>query len=318
MKSSTARQAIALLSITFISTLAIIFPAHAQDKINNKIEAYGDIFSRPQFATKTQARIYAYRTQLIKNSQPINIYINSRYHASLLAGGYTEFCLYPGKINMQLALDDARQMHLGKEVVGQVLSAQAGQVQYIRIEETTGDSASFQVIPEQQALAEIRRTARQKHTVSRAPEAQECSNDLVGPPEPPKALIPPPREYAIETDALFEFGNPELRAEGFNSIEALIQKVRSDYTQIERIRVIGYTDAIGTVALNKKLSQQRADAVAKRLLMRGLQPTRGIQAEGRWSLELAKTSCNNSPTPANKACHAPNRRVVIVVSGLRR
>ena len=34
-----------------------------------------------------------------------------------------------------------------------------------------------------------------------------------------------------------------------------------------------------------------------------------------WARELAKLGCANTATPANQACHAPNRRVVIVVIG---
>lgn len=297
-------------------------PVMAQGIAPTPVEAFGNAFSTPQLAPTTQARVYAYRTPDVRNVQPINVYLNGRYHASMLRGGYTEFCLQPGAIKIQTAVDDASQMHSGKDQIGQAFAPQAGQVLYLRLDEGAGNRASVQTVPEQQALGEIRRTARLQHTISRAPAAQECSTDLTTPPKalPQPAAAPsvPPREYALETDALFEFGKAELKAQGYNAMETLIQKVRQDYTQIERIRVTGYTDAIGPVALNKKLSQARADAVAARLQMRGLKPIRGFQAEGRWSLELEKTNCKDSPTPANKACHAPNRRVVILVYGLRR
>jgi len=98
----------------------------------------------------------------------------------------------------------------------------------------------------------------------------------------------------------------------------MIQQVQKEYSSIDKIRVIGYTDPIGPVALNKKLSTERAKTVADRLHKRGLRPKSGIEAEGRWSLELAKVGCKDTPTPENKMCHAPNRRVVIVIFGARR
>lgn len=289
-----------------------------------KLEIFGEAFTNITKAPKTQARVYAYRTSESASGLPINVYLNGHYHASLLRGGYTEFCLNPGKVSMQTALDDASQMHMGKLQMGTALNAQAGQPIYVRVQDSVMRPVSLQAVTEQQATTDLRRTRRQIHTISRAPEVQECSTDLMvdvpvvqaPPPPPPKPV--PQREYALETDALFEFGKAELKAVGFNAIETLVQQVRQDYTQFERIRVIGYTDAIGPVNLNKRLSQQRADAVARHLSIKGLRPTQGIQAEGRWSLELAKTNCKNTPTPENKACHAPNRRVVIVVYGLRR
>lgn len=318
------------VSLALIFASIISSPSLAQNTPLPAIDAFGPAFGTAQLAPKTQTRVYAYRAPNASQSQPINIYLDGRYHSSLLRNGYTEFCLNPGLVRVQSALDDAQQLYQGKEQTGQALNTQAGQVLFLRVTEGAGNRASVETVSEQEALPELRRTARQQHTISRAPAVQACSTALSEAAKPIVPAIapvvitnPPPkaapaREYALETDALFEFGKAELKAEGFNSIEVLIQKVRKEYNHIDRIRVIGYTDAIGPVKLNKKLSQQRADAIAKRLQTRGLKPSNGIQAEGRWSLELAKTDCKDSPTPANKACHAPNRRVVIVIYGLRR
>jgi OOP family OmpA-OmpF porin len=136
---------------------------------------------------------------------------------------------------------------------------------------------------------------------------------------PPAAPKPPvPREYALETDALFEFGKAEIRASGYNAIESLVQRLLQDFSSVERIRVIGFTDPIGSAAFNKKLSQNRADVVAHQIGSRNIPIARGIEAEGRGPIELVKTGCGNKPTPENKLCHAPNRRVMVVITGARR
>jgi OOP family OmpA-OmpF porin len=109
-----------------------------------------------------------------------------------------------------------------------------------------------------------------------------------------------------------------MRASGFNAIENLVQRLRQDYTSVDRIRVVGYTDPIGSVAFNRKLSQERADVVANQIATRNIKTNRGIDTEGRGPIELAKTGCSNTATPENKICHAPNRRVVVVVTGARR
>lgn len=287
-----------------------------------RIEAYGAAFTAPELAPKTQTRVYAYRTPESLQPAPINLYLNGRYHASLLRGGYTEFCLNPGRLAVQSTLDDAAQRHMGKTQPGQALDAESGRVVYLRVSESAGGQL-VQTLPESQALPDLRRTRRQTHTISRAPEVQPCGTDLAAPAPvvaaaKPLAKAAPKRDFTLAADALFEFGKAELKPEGVRSIKTLVQQVKQEYSQVERIRVLGYTDAIGPAPLNSKLSAARAHSVAQLLDQSDLHPSRGYITEGRGSAELAKLSCKNKPTPENKACHAPNRRVVISVTGARK
>lgn len=275
-----------------------------------RIEAFGPAFTQPEPAPQAQARIYAFRAAESVNPAPINMYLNGRYHASLLRGGYTEFCLSPGRLTVQSALDDASQLHLGKTLPGQPLDAQASRVVYLRVSEGSGRQTQVQTLPESQALPEIRRTRRQQHTVSRAPEVQSCGQAA---PEAPRIL--PKRDFTLAADALFAFGKASLTPRGEEAIEMLAKQVMHEYGRLDSIRVVGYTDAIGPVALNNKLSLERARTVARLLDQYSLHPVRGFVTEGRGSADLAKIGCKNKPTPENKACHAPNRRVVISIHG---
>ena len=135
-------------------------------------------------------------------------------------------------------------------------------------------------------------------------------------PIEPKSHVP--RLYALESDALFEFGKAELRASSYNAIEIMAQRLKQDFSGVERIRVVGHSDAIGPAKLNAKLSMERAKAVAQQLQERGLNPVKGFKVEGDGPAHLVKLNCGNKPTPENKLCHAPNRRVDIVVTGARR
>lgn len=280
-----------------------------------RIEPFGSPFSQPEPAPNAQARVYAYRAAQSLSPAPINLYLNGRYHTSLLRGGYTEFCLNPGRLTVQSALDDASQLHLGKTLPGMPLDAQAGRVVYLRILESTGSVPQVQSTAESQVLAEIRRTRRQQHTVSRAPEVQACAAATPA-PETPKPQ--PKRDFTLAADALFTFGKSTLRPEGEEAIETLSRQVLSEYSRIDRIRVTGYTDAIGPTQLNSRLSKERASTVARLLDQYGLHPMRGYSTEGRGAADLAKIGCKNKPTPENKACHAPNRRVVISITGTRK
>lgn len=289
----------------------------AQSGTDVRIEAFGEPFTRAEAAPQSQARVFVYRNPAAVAPAPVNIYLNGSFHTSLLRGGYTEFCVSPGTLAVQSALDDAGRQHLGKREPGQRLSFGAGQVQYLRVQD--GAVPTLQAMTPSQAQAELAQTRKQIHVVSRARAAQECQAPAVAPPSPPPPPPPPkpqvPRQFALEADALFEFNSAELRAAGFNAIELLVQRLKSEYTSVERIRVLGFTDPIGSRAINDRLSEQRAKTVADQLLARGMRPTKGIETEGLGSRELAKFGCANTATPDNKACHAPNRRVVIVVIG---
>lgn len=300
--------------MAFVLALCMSSAVWAQSGGAVRIEAFGEPFARAEAAPVSQARVFVYRSAAAVAPAPVNISLNGNFHTALLRGGFTEFCVAPGNLAVQSALDDASRLHVGKREPGQRLSFAAGQVQYLRVQD--GAVPTLQSVAPAQAQSELAQTRKQIHVVSRAKAAQECQAPAVAPPAPTPPPPPPlPRQYALEADALFEFNSAELRAAGFNAIELLVQRLKSEYASVERIRVLGFTDPIGSRAINDRLSEQRAKTVADQLLARGMRPTRGIETEGLGSRELAKFGCGNTATPANKACHAPNRRVVIVVIG---
>jgi OOP family OmpA-OmpF porin len=327
-KSSSQGSALQVLgqkvARTILAGLVFVTIAHsaaAQSSSSRvSIDAFGEVYTTALAAPAEQTRVLVYRNNQAPNTLPVNIYLNGQYHASLLRGGFTEFCAAPGAVNIKAALDDASRLHTSKLDAGQRLVLKAGQTVFLKVDESTSPVIGLLSGTAAQTKAEIEGTRRQIHTISRAKAALTCGQPaavaVVTPPPAPKP--PAPREYALETDALFEFGKAEIRASGYNAIESLVQRLLQDFSSVERIRVVGYTDPIGSAAFNKKLSQQRADVVARQIVSRNIPIERGIEAEGRGSIELVKTGCGNTPTPENKICHAPNRRVMVVITGARR
>jgi OmpA-OmpF porin, OOP family len=293
------------------------------------IEAYGDLFARATPVASHLSKVFIYRVNAVPTPQPVNIYLDGRYHTSLLKGGFSEFCAIPGAVSVQAVLDDASRQHLGKQDAGQRLQFDPGKTLFLRLQESSYAPPTLQVVNSTVAQMELKNSRRQIHTVSRAKSVHECEEGVeVSSVTPTTNAAPiaavaivksgPERKYALEADALFEFGKAELRASGYNAIEILVQKVKGEFRSVERIRVVGYTDAIGPKKLNRKLSEDRAVTVAEQIRAGGVHPSKGIQTEGRGSLELVKTDCAIQPNPKNKQCHAPNRRVEIVVLGARR
>ena len=305
------------------------------------IAKFGTQFQTAQAAPDRQTRIFIYRQPVSANANPVNIYLDSRFHTALLGGGYSEFCAAPGAIAIQTGYDDAKKMHQAKESPGQTWALQAGQTLYLRVNEANPADMKLVEIAADPAQQELARTALQTHVLSRAPAAQRCApaqtaapvlSAAVTPgltaklpaPADPVVLTPAatrktaaPRAYALQSDALFEFGKTELKTSGYNSIEIMAQQLISDFQQVERIRVVGHSDSIGKPKANRVLSLARAQVVAGQLRDRGVKVLKGFQVEGQGEDSLLKTNCPKKLTPASKLCHAPNRRVEIIVYGAR-
>jgi OOP family OmpA-OmpF porin len=313
------------VSVT-IALLVGVTQAFAQPSAGNtatvNIEAYGDSFVQAKPVAGQLSKLLVYRSNLAQSTQPVNIYLDGHYHASLLKGGFSETCLTPGALSVQSILDDASRQHLGKQEAGQWVQFDAGKTVYMRLQESGYAKPVLQVVNSSLAQQELKNMRRQIHTVSRVKVARDCLDGDAVATAAPLAVVPakvyPDQKFALEADALFEFGKADLRAAGYNAIELLVQKVKNEYTSVEQIRVSGYTDAIGPKKLNLKLSDARAVTVAEQIRTGGVIPTKGFLTEGKGSANLVKTDCANEPTPQNKQCHAPNRRVEVIVIGARR
>lgn len=311
------------LLLAFSLTPTFLFAQQAWPAPTATIEAFGDAFSSPLPAPQNQARIYAYRPAKQSNPQPINIYLVGHYHASLLPNGYSAFCVNSGELNIQTVLDDAANSHLGKLQQGLTFTPPNNSTLYLRVEETTTGGSRLQFLPASVALPQIKNTRQQIHTISRAPDAVSCNGDALATaptsvvkPVTPAPVKAAPRQFNLKADALFYFGKDQLKPSGVKAINDLIKQLKNEYQSLENIRIYGFTDAIGPEGLNKRLSQKRADTVADMFTSAGVHASRGITPIGKGSTPLVETHCGTKPTPANKECQAPNRRVVVEVDGI--
>lgn len=311
-----------------------------------KLVAFGERFSASASPAEHQSKVVVYRRHTATQSEPVNIYLDGRYHTSLLKGGYSGFCMSPDAVLVRAVANDAAQMHTGKQAQGQVMNVQPGQTVFLRVPDSMpNDGADALVqVPAEQALSELPETAQQIHTLSRSPRVKPCEPptapkavmaalptevsavaatvvlpvDVLTPSKPQATPLPEPSSYALAADDLFEFGKADLKAEGEKSLDLMVNKLKQDFRQLDAITVLGHTDAIGPDSLNQKLSQARAVTVVRALQQRGITPVNGLKAEGVGSRHLINTRCGNKPTPANKLCQAPNRRVEVSITGMPR
>lgn len=118
--------------------------------------------------------------------------------------------------------------------------------------------------------------------------------------------------YQLSADTLFAFNKSNLTEQGQKTMQDLAMELKN--ADAKTLKVIGYTDRLGSDAYNLTLSKQRADTVKMALQQYGVNAD--IETEGRGKAEQVK-ACDGLSGKAEKDCLSPNRRVVIFAQGTK-
>lgn len=131
-------------------------------------------------------------------------------------------------------------------------------------------------------------------------------------PQPIKEVkpSPPPQRTTkvFEAVTLFDFDKAVLKPEGKEKIKKYREEAQAQLSGVDKIKITGYTDSIGSDAYNKKLSLRRAEAVSNYLVSLGVDPNK---------MEVTGAGESN-PVADNdtEEGRAKNRRVEVVLTGL--
>jgi outer membrane protein OmpA-like peptidoglycan-associated protein len=106
-------------------------------------------------------------------------------------------------------------------------------------------------------------------------------------------------------DINFEFGSATITAESQRQVKNIAEIVKA-YPKL-KLKIGGYTDKTGDAAINKKLSQDRADNVTAAIVAAGANAAQLEKAEGYGS-EFAKFAAD-APDEERKA----DRRISVSV-----
>jgi OOP family OmpA-OmpF porin len=93
------------------------------------------------------------------------------------------------------------------------------------------------------------------------------------PPPGPARVVLTASNIAIMDKVQFETGKADLKSESHALLDE-VAKMLKDNPQVEVISVEGHTDSTGSADFNRKLSQQRAESVAKYLASKGVKAAR--------------------------------------------
>ena len=128
------------------------------------------------------------------------------------------------------------------------------------------------------------------------------------------------QKISLQGDALFRFGKSDegsILSEGISKLDSLAAQLAAyNRDSVESITVIGHADRLGKKVANLALSERRAITVKRYLIKNGVDGA-VIKTLGKGSSQPVKQCKGTKKTPALVACLAPNRRVEVVIRGVK-
>lgn len=126
-------------------------------------------------------------------------------------------------------------------------------------------------------------------------------------------------EVNLSADALFKFGKSNLKdllPTGKTELDQLVNKLHSDYLQLDSVHLVGHTDRLGSEKFNYDLGLRRANTVKAYLQQAKVTAPISVESAGE-SMPVTAHCEGHKSTPELTACLQPDRRVVIKIHGLK-
>jgi OOP family OmpA-OmpF porin len=139
----------------------------------------------------------------------------------------------------------------------------------------------------------------------------------VAPAAPVAKPAPKPATRTATFTDTFATGSATLSPAARARIDKEIIVPLSNMSSVSLIYIEGHTDRLGSQQANQKLSERRADAVANYLVSKGVDRSK-IQSLGMGKTNPVKSCPDQKDRKQLAECLAPNRRVVVQVTGMAR
>ncbi len=249
----------------------------------------------PDRMSEDIGRIVFIRSEMVNKNIP-TVFINGRVVGSLPIKRYAETLVCPGEQTIHIGT----RTDVIKIGQNQSFTVAPGTTQYLQVYELNGEDFGFRTLTEQEAN-QLSKGLTESQIINR--HQPICNVPL-------KVL----KQINLGADALFKFNSTRMIPAGQARVDKLIQDIQSMGAPVEKIRIIGHTDRLGTVAYNDRLSLGRAKSVADYMKQRGLNIQ--METEGRGSREQVTNGCDGLKSKAQLInCLQPDRRVSIELMG---
>jgi len=258
----------------------------------NITQPLGETYAAATSVAIEQARLVIYRPR-INNEKAgvISVYINDKYHTSLLQDAYTVVCFDTTKAQLRTRLINAQGDQQTELDSRSALGFKRGESLFVRVTDLKNGRTRMDIVPEKTANPDISQARLQKHAISRVPEAKPCQQeDLV---------------ITLGSDAVFQPKETELNAEGKKELLQIVDKINVKYKSFHHVKVhvVGYADDLPEERDNERIALERAQAVRAYFISNGIR-AEALTLEGRASID------KNNAGAAERA----GRRVEVAVA----
>lgn len=269
---------------------------HKQSKINPQELANGSIPS----GMVSLFFIRPFDNDPIQSS--LNIAVNDRFQTSIQPGSYSQVHSCAGANNISAVVTAEKTNNLLKNA--ETFNFESGKTYFIYTDVDENNQVKLSQITEESALEILNNKLYQHHLISRL--SPSCPNLVAVQPPPVAPIVYPVLEekVSIELNVLFDSDKAVIKPEYFHEISdvaAFMRKYGNTSGVIE-----GHTDSTASEEYNQKLSEKRALAVMKLLIVKyGIDPTR-LRAVGYGE---SRPIATNSTSQGRQL----NRRVIAVI-----
>lgn len=293
-------------SFFLLATLPVIVIGCANSQLSGPEKPYRDNAGR---LLEKESSLVLYRAEKdgdAKNAP--SIWVDDRVMGALLPGQYIQNVLCEGPHHIGLSQN-------GSSVEQRTsVSAVAGQTIYLEVREASSGGFIIDHPQRKEARDVLEKLEYQSHLVNR--NQPNCNEIVAGKAEPAPVLL---RQVELASDAMFKFNSAsisDMLPEGRRALDELAKDIINSEIAVERIRVIGHTDRLGSDEYNNRLSEERASTVAQYLRIKDVRGSIDIFGHGK--REPITTNCvGDKATETLISCLQPDRRVSIELWGVQ-
>jgi len=302
-----ARRALAApaLAVALWTTGAGVAGAQDQAQSAAAVQMAGNPYQSDSITNvvPTQAQLVVLRQAAspddLMAAQSAHLYVDGSFNTALMPGMFTRFCVAAGLHTIEAYIGDAPN-YAGKREPKTQVNLDGGTTYFVAVaKDGAGELVPYRREDMERQLAQAREL---RYVINRAASVTPCEGAA------------PVTAYSLRSDVLFPFGKGDyasLTDRGRDEIRRIGAELMKKNTEGPlKVIVTGHADPIGSDAVNRRLSVQRAAAVRRVLVAVGL-PASAVQARGLGSTQPAVACAPGPATRERIDCNAPNRRVEI-------
>lgn len=251
-----------------------------------------------------QSRVVFMREAGAVSGPAINVFVDGDYLTSLLDGGYRSAIVCSSGEQILATVNSSKGF--ARRDTGIDYNFVTGETAYVKVATGANGQLMFQRVAATEGEA-LKNTLKQEtQTLPRVKDNKLCQATVL-------------EKITLQAHSLFKFDKSNYKnmlPKGRQTIKELGARINNSAVTVDAVKVVGYTDPMGTPSYNLALSKRRANTVKMALKKAGVKAE--IDAQGLGESNLLVRDCSKKfkgKRKARIACDQPNRRVEIILYG---